>query len=67
VSTDFSIEERLTALEEAVADIRKQLADYRSNNPSSNWLEKMTGSFKDDPAFEEALAYGREIRQADYP
>lgn len=67
MSTDISVEERLVALEKAVTDLRKELSDSRSNNRSSNWLEQITGSFKDDPAFEQALAYGREIRQADYP
>ncbi len=67
MSTGTSVEERLAALEKAVTDLRKELSDSRSNNPSSSWLEKITGSFKDDPAFEQALAYGREIRQADYP
>ena len=30
-----------------------------------NWLEQITGSFKNDSAFEELLAYGRVIRQGD--
>jgi hypothetical protein len=67
MSADTSVEERLAALEKAVTDLRKELSNSRSNNPSPNWLEQITGSFKDDPAFEQALAYGREIRQADYP
>ena len=29
------------------------------------WIDKITGSFKDDPDFEEILRLGREIRQAD--
>lgn len=65
MSTNISVEERLAALEKAVKDIQQQLAS-RSNN-ASNWLEQITGSFKDNPAFEEVLAYGREIRQADHP
>jgi len=30
-----------------------------------NWLQQITGTFKDEPAFEEVLAYGRAIRQGD--
>ncbi|MCG8366639.1 MAG: type II toxin-antitoxin system VapC family toxin, partial [Pseudanabaenales cyanobacterium] len=30
---------------------------------STNWLQQITGSFKDEPAFEEVLAYGQVIRQ----
>jgi hypothetical protein len=30
-----------------------------------NWLQQVTGFFKDKPAFEEVLAYGRAIRQGD--
>ncbi len=34
---------------------------------SPNWLERLTGSMKDEPAFAEVLEYGRTIRQADRP
>jgi hypothetical protein len=30
-------------------------------------LERVIGSFKDEPAFEEVLEYGRALRQADRP
>jgi hypothetical protein len=30
-------------------------------------LEQITGSFKDDPVFEEILRYGREYRESHYP
>ncbi|MEM7581047.1 MAG: hypothetical protein ACFB02_09980 [Mastigocoleus sp.] len=56
-----SLEERLKAVELAVADLQKQV----SNPQQNNWLKQITGSFKDEPAFEEILAYGRTIRQGD--
>jgi hypothetical protein len=31
----------------------------------TNWLQQITGSFKNEPAFEEVLTYGRTIRQGD--
>lgn len=61
MSTNTSLEERLAIVEVAVKELQKQLA----NSQPTNWLQQITGSFKDEPAFEEILAYGREIRQTD--
>jgi hypothetical protein len=57
---DTSIEERLKALEATVAKLKQQ-----NIQPEINWIEQITGSFKDDPIFDEILAYGREFRYAD--
>jgi hypothetical protein len=59
---DTSLEERLKAIEAAVAELKQQNA-----HPETNWIEQITGSFKDDPIFDEVLAYGREFRDADRP
>ncbi len=56
-----SLEERLSAVEAAIAQLQKQVATQEP----MNWLQQITGSFKDEPAFEEVLAYGRAIRQGD--
>ncbi len=56
---DLSLEERIAAVETAITELQKQI----TSPPSTNWLEEITGSFKDEPAFEEVLAYGRSIRQ----
>ena len=56
-----SLEERLAMVEAAIAELQKQIALYQQ----SNWLQNITGSFKDEPAFDEVLAYGRAIRQGD--
>jgi hypothetical protein len=61
--TNISIEQRLAAVEAVVNDLQRKLADSQS----PNWLQQVTGSFKDEPAFEEVLAYGRAMRQADHP
>jgi hypothetical protein len=58
---DISLEQRLEAVEAAIAELKQQ------THPESNWLEQVTGSFKDDPIFDEVLAYGREYRYADRP
>lgn len=63
MSTNASLEERLAIVEAAVTELQKQIATTQS----TNWLQQITGSFKDEPAFEEILIYGREIRQANEP
>ena len=56
------IEQRLSAVEEAVAELRRRLL---SSNP--DWLRQVIGSQKDEPAFDDVLAYGRAYRVADRP
>jgi hypothetical protein len=55
-----SLEERLAAVEAAIAELQQVVTPQ-----PTNWLQQITGSFKDEPAFEEVLAYGRAIRQGD--
>ena len=59
-----SLEERLSPIEADIRDLRRRLD---SRGPASNWLERVVGSFENEPAFEEVLEYGRGIRQADRP
>jgi hypothetical protein len=61
MATDTLLEKRLAAVEAAIAQLQKQVLTPRS----TNWLQQITGSFKNEPAFEEALAYGKAIRQGD--
>ena len=61
---EATIEQRVAALERTVAEFQHQLAGTPA---SENWLEKVTGSINDEAAFQEALEYGRELRQADRP
>ena len=61
---DLTIEQRLATLEQTVAELKHQINDTPT---SSNWLEKVIGSISDEPAFLEALEYGRSLRQADKP
>ncbi|MGK7877361.1 MAG: hypothetical protein AB4426_29905 [Xenococcaceae cyanobacterium] len=61
MTINTSLEERLSAVEEAITQLQKQVATPQP----TNWLQQITGSFKDEPAFEEVLAYGRAIRQGD--
>ena len=57
-----NIEERMTAVEVALRELQVVL---RARRPANDCLEHLIGSMKDEPAFEEVLAHGRAIRQAD--
>ncbi len=59
---EANLEQRLAILEQTVADIKHQVIDAPTY---SNWLEKVIGSISDEPAFLEALEYGRSLRHAD--
>jgi hypothetical protein len=64
MTTETSLEQRLTAVEQAVSELQQRVAHLP---PTTNWLARITGSFKDEPAFEDVLALGRAIRAADRP
>ncbi|MEH2173211.1 transferase hexapeptide repeat containing protein [Nostoc sp.] len=59
---EANFEQRLATLEQTVADIKYRVIDAPTY---SNWLEKVIGSISDEPAFLEALEYGRSLRHAD--
>jgi hypothetical protein len=44
-----------------------QSSSGESDVASENWIDKISGSFKDDEAFDEILRYGREYREYHYP
>lgn len=59
-----TLEKRMAALEDAVRELQEAM---KSRHPSPDWLARVIGSMKDEPAFDEVLAHGRAIRQADRP
>lgn len=61
MTSNSSLEERMAAVEAALSQIQKQIFPTRS----LNGLQQITGSFKDEPAFEEILALGQAIRRGD--
>jgi hypothetical protein len=61
MTTHTSLEERMAAVEAAITTLQQQIAHPKS----LNWLEQISGSFKDEPAFEEILALGQAIRRGD--
>ncbi|HUY33770.1 MAG TPA: hypothetical protein VMV69_13550 [Pirellulales bacterium] len=63
---ELTVEQRLADLEREVAELKRQLATTLPNN-KANWIERITGTFKDDPDFAEIVRLGAEIRRADRP
>jgi len=61
MSTIPAIEDRLTAVERAIEELRQQLARKQTDN----WLDHFIGTFENEPAFEEVVRLGREYRQSD--
>jgi len=59
-----TLEQRMMALDEAVRELQEAM---KARKPAPDWLDRVIGSMKDEPAFDEVLAYGRAIRQADRP
>ena len=64
MSNETILEQRLAAVEHAVADLQRLLA---GGPTPSDWLDKVTGSVTDEAAFREALEFGRAFRSADRP
>lgn len=56
------VEERVAVLEREVAQLKKRLGSPPA--PAASWWEQITGTFTDDPVFEEAMRLGREYRAA---
>jgi hypothetical protein len=59
-----TLEERMNVLEQAVRELREAM---NARQPAPDWLERVIGSMKDEPAFDEVLAHGRAARHADRP
>ena len=60
----ISLEERVTALETEVAQLKQERVNAQMETP---WWEKIWGTFKDDPDYAEAMRLGREYRQSQPP
>jgi hypothetical protein len=62
IMSEATLERRMTVLEEAVRELQEAV---KARTPAADWLDRVIGSMKDEPAFDEVLAHGRAIRQAD--
>ena len=61
---EATLEQRMTALEDAMRELQEAM---RARHPAPDWLDRVIGSMKDEPAFDEVVALGRAIRQSDRP
>ena len=59
-----TIEVRLAKVERELAILKAKTGE---NGTKANWIEKITGSFKDDPDFDEIVRLGKEMRDAELP
>ena len=64
MSEASTIEQRLAQVEKELAELKQQV---QGRNAKTNWIDSITGSFQDDPEFDEMLRLGKEIRDTDKP
>jgi hypothetical protein len=62
MSIALTVEERLSILEKEIAELKEGKSPVQAKQ---NWLEKITGTFKDDPDFGEILRLGQELRKTE--
>jgi len=55
------LEQRVTALEQEVAEIKSQINHL---SPSGPWWERIAGTFQDDAVYEKAMKLGRAYRRS---
>jgi hypothetical protein len=60
-----NLEQRVKALEQEVAQLKSRLGDQAK--PEEPWWKKVTGAFRGDPAFLEAMELGRKWRESGKP
>jgi hypothetical protein len=63
--TKVQLEQRVHALEGQIARLKAELEELRG--PEVPWWKKISGSFADDPDFDEAMRLGREWRESFRP
>jgi len=61
-ATQDLLAQRLTAVETAVSELQRRLATLPL---APDWVEQISGAFKDDPVFAEVVALGRAFRMAE--
>ena len=61
MSEQATVEERLTLVERELAELKRRLPSVGSG---TSWIERIAGTFKDDPDFEEIVRLGREFRKS---
>jgi hypothetical protein len=59
--TSARLEQRVAALEAAVAKLQRKLEE---REPSKPWWEQIAGTFANDPIYEHAMRLGQQYRQS---
>ena len=57
-----TLEQRVAALEAEVESLKERLP---ATEPPAPWWQQISGIFKDDPMFDEAMRLGREWRESE--
>lgn len=59
----------MSDIESRLAKVERELAILKTKVPrdKSNWIADITGTFKDDPDFDEIVRLGQEMRDAEPP
>ncbi|MCW3097291.1 MAG: hypothetical protein JWL77_2909 [Chthonomonadaceae bacterium] len=58
-----TLEERMAAVEQELAQLKKQLKAETSSSPRP-WWEKIAGTFANSEHYDEAMRLGREYRES---
>ena len=59
-----TIEERLTAVEAELQQLKREKEQNQPQEKHIPWWEQIRGGFKDDPHYIEAMRLGREYRES---
>ncbi len=60
-----TLEERLTAVEAELRQMRQEKEQSKAPEATVPWWEQIRGQFKDDPDYLEAMRLGREWRESE--
>ena len=61
MSEQQTIEQRLTVVERDLAELKLRVTHQEKN---VSWIERIAGTFKDVPEFDEIVRLGREFRES---
>ncbi|MBN1459429.1 MAG: hypothetical protein JXA57_07820 [Armatimonadetes bacterium] len=61
MSSQQTTEERLTKVEQELAELKRQLAHQKDGK---SWIERIAGTFENDPDFDDIVRLGREFRDS---
>lgn len=56
-----ALKQRVTLIERELTELKRRLP---TGKDGKSWLDKIIGTFKDDPDFEEIVRLGREFRKS---